>query len=212
MADAKPNTSTGKPAEKPTSVEGYLESLPLDRRGAMEAVREAIRSNLPEGYEEGIQYGMIAYYVPHSLYPTGYHCNPKEPLPFASIASQKNHMAIYLFCVYGKEGEAERFAEAWEATGKKLDMGKSCVRFKRAEDVPLDLVGETVARFPVEEYIASYEAGLPEGILKKVMKRKAELAEGGGAASKKTKKKAVKKKAESGGIGLSELAGDDGVG
>lgn len=142
------------------NVEEYLAELPEDRRQALSAVRETILHHLPEGFEEGMQYGMIGYYVPHRLYPAGYHCNPKEPLPFASLASQKNYMSLYLGCVYGSEAEATWFRDAYLATGKKLDMGKSCVRFKSLEDLPLDVVGQAVARTSLAKFIARYESVL----------------------------------------------------
>lgn len=142
------------------TVEEYLAELPEDRRQALSAVRETILRHLPEGFEEGMQYGMIGYYVPHRLYPAGYHCDPRQPLPFASLASQKNYMSLYLGCVYGSESEADWFRDAYLATGKKLDMGKSCVRFKRLDDLPLDVVGQAIARTPVAEFIARYEAVL----------------------------------------------------
>ena len=136
----------------------YLAELPEDRRVAISAIRDVILKNLPEGYEEGMQYGMIGYFVPHSLYPAGYHCDPAQPLPFASLASQKNHMAIYLMCIYGSEKHKQWFSEAWLKTGKKLDMGKSCVRFKKLEDVPLKVVGQAIKKVSAKKYIASYEA------------------------------------------------------
>jgi hypothetical protein len=143
-----------------TTVAEYLAGLPEERREAIAAVRETILGNLGEGFEEGMQYGMIGYYVPHRLYPAGYHCNPREPLPFAALASQKNYMAVYLMCVYGSEKEASWFREAYLATGKKLDMGKSCVRFKRLSDLPLEVIGEAIARVSVERFVAGYEAVL----------------------------------------------------
>jgi hypothetical protein len=143
---------------KPTSVAQYLKALPPERREALQAVREVILDNLDSGYAEGIQYGMIGYFVPHSVYPAGYHCDPTQPLPFVSLASQKNHMAIYLFCVYTSEDEQRRFVEAWTKTGKKLDMGKSCVRFRKIDDVALDVIGRTIKRTPARKFIAAYEA------------------------------------------------------
>jgi hypothetical protein len=151
---------------KATSVAQYLASLPADRRAAISAVRDVIRANLDPSYEEGIQYGMIGYYVPHTLYPAGYHTDPKQPLPFAALASQKNHMALYLMGIYcdcaaGKEGEtpdAQWFRDAWASTGKKLDMGKVCVRFQKLENLPLDVIGEAMRRIPAKAYIARYEA------------------------------------------------------
>lgn len=145
---------------KANSVEDYLASLPPDRYEAIRAIRQTILENLPAGYDEGMQYGMIGYFVPHSLYPPGYHCNPKEPLPFASLASQKNHMAIYLMCLYSDPKQLDWFEKAWKKTGKKLDMGKSCVRFKRLEDVPLEIIGKAINRVPVEEFLSFYETTL----------------------------------------------------
>lgn len=142
------------------TVEQYVSALPEDRREAIQAIRKTILKNLPKGYEEGMQYGMIGYYVPHSIYPDGYHCDPKQPLPFASVASQKNHMALYLMCTYIDQEQDGWFRKAWEATGKKLDMGKSCVRFKRIEDVPLSVVGQAVKRVPVKKFIEFYESAV----------------------------------------------------
>jgi len=139
------------------TVEEYLQALPVDRQAAMRAVRDVILANLPKGYEECMNYGMIGYVVPHSFYPAGYHCDPKQPLPFACLGSQKNHMAIYLMNVYGDPATEAWFRKAWQASGKKLDMGKSCVRFKKLEDVPLDVIGQVIARTPVKNYIARVE-------------------------------------------------------
>ena len=142
---------------KAKTVKEYLDQLPEDRREAISTVRDVMRKNLPKGFEEGMQYGMIGYYVPHSVYPAGYHCNPEEPLPYASLASQKNYMSIYLMCIYGEEKHREWFVEAWQKAGKKLDMGKSCVRFKKLEDVPLKVVGQAIKRVTVKRYIDFYE-------------------------------------------------------
>ena len=155
-----PRTIEGMPT-KPASVRDYLASLPAGRRAALEAVRKVILKNLPKGYEEGIQYNMIGYYVPHSVYPSGYHCDPKQPLPFASLASQKNHMAVYLGCVYCDPEGKERFVREWKATGRRLDMGASCVRFRKIEDVPLEVLGAAIKRVTVKKYIAFYEASFP---------------------------------------------------
>ena len=147
---------------KAATVEEYLAELPEDRREAISAVRNVIMKNLPKGYEEGMQYGMIGYYVPHSIYPPGYHCDPKQPLPFAHIASQKNHMAVYLMCIYGDKDEEKGFVEEYKKTGKRLDMGKSCVRFRKLENLPLELIGKAVKRTPVKKFIAGYEAAISE--------------------------------------------------
>jgi Domain of unknown function (DU1801) len=165
---------------KSSTVADYLAALPEDRRAAVKAVRKVIRKNLDSGYEEGIQYGMIGYYVPHKFFPAGYHADPKQPLPFAALASQKNYMSLYLMGVYcgcGEEGaaltaDAKWFRAAWEKTGKKLDMGKACVRFKKLEDVALDVVGEAIKRIPASTYVARYEA-VRAAQLKAKVKRKA---------------------------------------
>ena len=143
-----------------TTVEEYLASLPEDRRAALEAVRAVVLANLRGGYTEGVAYGMIGYCVPHTLYPAGYHCDPRMPLPFASLGSQKNHMAIYLMCLYGSASEEKRFRAEWSKSGKRLDMGKSCIRFRKVEDLALDVLGEAIARVPVAKYIANYEKAM----------------------------------------------------
>ena len=150
---------------KATTVDEYLKSLPDDRRAAISAVRNVIRKNLDAGYEEGMQYGMIGYYVPHRVYPPGYHTDPAQPLPFAALASQKNHMALYLIGLYcgctedasGETPDARWFREAWTRTGKKLDMGKSCIRFSNQDQVPLDVLAEAIRRIPAKVYIQRYE-------------------------------------------------------
>lgn len=142
------------------TVEEYIAGLPDDRRVAISTVRDVILKNLPRGFEEVIQYGMIGYVVPHRLYPAGYHCDPTQPLCFAALASQKNHMAIYLMTVYGDVKTQKWFRQAYLATGKRLDMGKSCVRFKKLDDLPLDVIGQAVARVSVKDYIASWEKAL----------------------------------------------------
>lgn len=142
------------------TVSAYLRELPEDRRAAITAVRDVILKNLQPGFEEGIQYGMIGYYVPHSVYPAGYHCDPKQPLPFTSLASQKNYMSLYLMACYGQPEEEQWLRDQFALAGKKLDMGKSCVRFKKLEDLPLSIVGEAIRRVTVTAYIATYEAAL----------------------------------------------------
>lgn len=145
------------------SVDEYLASLPADRRDAIATIREAILRNLPRGYEERLMAGMIAYVVPLSRLPKTYN---GQPLMLAALASQKQHMSLYLLSVYGHEGLRAWFEQAWRAAGKKLDMGKSCVRFKRLEDIPLAVVGETIARVEVDRYVEQYHAaraGTAEG-------------------------------------------------
>jgi hypothetical protein len=145
---------------KAKTVSQYLAELPADRRKAIEQVRKMILKNLPKGYEEIMQYGMIGYAVPLSLYPQGYHCRKDEPLPFISLASQKNNLAIYMFCLYLDKKDAARFQKEYEASGKKLDMGKSCIRFKKPEDLALDVIGKAIARSPVKKHIEIYEKAL----------------------------------------------------
>ena len=159
---------------KATTMDAYLAELPEERREAISAIRGVILKNLPRGYEEGMQWGMIGYYVPHSLYPAGYHCQPEEPLPVASLASQKNHMAFYGLGLYINEAQARWFVEEWNKAGKKLDMGKSCVRFKTLDDVALDVIGRAIKRLPVEQYIEQYERQLTTNDSgKKVSKKRA---------------------------------------
>jgi hypothetical protein len=148
---------------KATSVAAYLAELPEERRQAIEAVREVIRKNLDAGFEEGMQYGMIGYFVPHSLYRPGYHCDPRQPLPFAALASQKNYMSLYLMSVYSESNQRKHFEEAWAKSGKKLNMGKSCIRFGKLEEVALDAIGEAIRRVTAKGYIDVYERVLKDG-------------------------------------------------
>jgi len=132
------------------TVDEYLRSLPDDRRHAIEQVRQVILTNLPNGYAEAMNWGMISYEVPLEVQPDTYN---GQPLMYAALASQKHHMALYVTSVYSDEMEAVAFKAAYRAAGKKLDMGKSCVRFKRLEDLPLDLIGETIGTTSVESFI-----------------------------------------------------------
>ncbi len=143
-----------------STVDEYLASLPEDRRTAIEAVRQVILANLDGGYAEGMSYGMIGYFVPHTVFPPGYHCNPKDPLPFAGLASQKNHMSLYLMSLYlGGDGEEDKWFETeWTKSGKKLDKGKACVRFKKLADLDLRVIGEAVRRMPSQRYIELYQS------------------------------------------------------
>ena len=145
---------------KATNVDEYVARLPEDRREAISALRKVILKNLPKGYEEDMQWGMPSYFVPLSAYPSGYNCQPDQPLPFVGLASQKNHMAFYGFCIYMDEELKNRFVADWKKTGKKLDMGKSCVRFKKLEDVPLKVIGDAVKRVPMKKYVKQYEEQL----------------------------------------------------
>ena len=147
---------------KAKNVKEYLAELPADRRAAVQAIREVILKNMDKagGLEEGMSYGMIGYVVPHSVWPAGYHCDPSLPLMMAAVASQKNHFALYLMCVYGNEEVQDWFRKAWTAAGKKLDMGKGCVRFRKIEDVPLEVVGELFRRMTVAKFLGVYQKAL----------------------------------------------------
>lgn len=153
------------------TVEDYLASLPADRRAAIETVRKVILENLDDGFEEGMQYGMIGYYVPHSIFPAGYHCAPKQPLPFAGLASQKKHMAVYMMCVYGDPTQLAQFQQDWAKTGKKLDMGASCVRFKKLEDLPVAVIGKAIARAKLKTFVATYQSNLDSMLAAKKKKK-----------------------------------------
>ena len=141
-----------------STVSQYLAALPADRHTALGAVRKVINDNLPNGYEEGIQFGMIGWCVPLSLYPAGYGENPKVPLPLVALASQKSGMVLHFLCFYGHPTLSTWFTNQYKKSGKKLDMGKGCVRFKKLDDLALDVVGRTIARVPVEEHMANYRA------------------------------------------------------
>ncbi len=146
---------------KALTVDQYVKELPADRRAVISAVRQVFLKNLNKGFEERMSYGMIGYCVPHSIYPAGYHCDPNQPLPFAGIAAQKNAYSVYLFCIYADADEGMKFRKAWAATGKKLDMGKSCIRFKKLEDCALDVIAATLQRVTVDSHIAQYEKAVP---------------------------------------------------
>ncbi len=136
----------------------YIAQVPENRKQALELLRCAVKENLPAGFEETMQYGMIGYVVPHSIYPAGYHVNPKEPLPFMGIASQKNHIALYHMGLYAFPEILEWFtAEYPKYVKTKLDIGKSCIRFKNADAVPYALIAELCGKITVGDYIAKYE-------------------------------------------------------
>jgi hypothetical protein len=143
-----------------TTVQAYLNEVPPDRRAEVEVVRRVILDSLRGGYEEGMQYGMIGYFVPHRLFPAGYHCDPSQPLPFACLGNTKGGISLHLMCIYGDTKHSAWFREAWAKTGKKLDMGKACIRFKRAEDLALDVIAEAIRRVPVEAYVRQCEAAV----------------------------------------------------
>ena len=137
-----------------TSVDGYLAELPEDRREVVSAVRDLIRRNLPKGYQETYAWGMLTYSIPLERYPNTYN---KQPLGYVALAAQKNYYALYLF-TYMDPKQQEKLAAAFEKAGKKMDMGKSCLRFKKLDDLPLDAIGKVIASTPPEKFIATYEA------------------------------------------------------
>ena len=145
--------STAKTADE------YIASLPEDRKEAMNKLRAIFLSNLPEGFVEGMGYGMMGYDVPHSIYPNGYHCDPKQPLPFLGMASQKNFIAVYHMGIYANKELYDWFAAEYPKHCKtKLDMGKSCIRFKKMDAIPYALLGELATRMSVQDWISTYEA------------------------------------------------------
>jgi hypothetical protein len=193
-------------SSKAPTVKAYLDELPADRRAAIEAVRKVILANIDPQIREGMQYGMIGYAIPHEVFPAGYHCDPKQPLPYLGLASQKSGMSLYVMCLYineaaagvwgGPKGadaagsERARFEEAWRKTGKKLDAGKACIRFKRPEDLALDVLAEMLRRNTAAKYIAAYQAVLAmrgKGAQGKTKAAKPATS----AAASKTKVKAI---------------------
>ncbi|MFD1314918.1 DUF1801 domain-containing protein [Namhaeicola litoreus] len=136
----------------------YINQLPEDRKVAIKKLREVILDNLPKGFEEGINYGMIGYYVPHAIYAAGYHCSPELPLPFMNIASQKNSINVYHSGIYADKGLYDWFVSEFpKHSNRKLDMGKSCMRFNKIDDIPYGLIGELCTKLSVEEWIKMYE-------------------------------------------------------
>jgi uncharacterized protein YdhG (YjbR/CyaY superfamily) len=136
----------------------YIEQLPKDRQKVVSKLRKTILENLPKGFEEQISYGMLGYVVPHSKYPAGYHCSPELPLPFINLASQKNYVAVYNSGIYADKKLYEWFVKEYpKHCQRKLDMGKSCIRFKYMDDIPYGLIGELATKMTVEDWIALYE-------------------------------------------------------
>ncbi len=143
------------------AVDNYIEVLPPDRKEVITKLRKIIQENLPEGFEENFSYGMIGYVIPLSLYPLGYHAKKGEPLPFLSVASQKNYIALYHMGLYANNEIEEWFrTEYAKRVSSKLDMGKSCIRFKSLQHIPYDLIAELCSKITVQEYIAAYEKAL----------------------------------------------------
>lgn len=143
---------------KADTIDQYIADLPEERQKTMEELRKVINKNIPKGFHEEMNYGMIGYVVPHSLYPDGYHCDPKLPLPFLAMASQKNSINIYHMGIYADPALLKWFTTEFpKHSTKKLDMGKSCIRFKKAEDIPFKLIGELVSKMSVKDWVATYE-------------------------------------------------------
>jgi hypothetical protein len=146
---------------KATTVEQYLSEAQPERQEAMNKLHKVILKNLPKGFKKGMSYGMIGYYVPHTIYPAGYHCNPRDPLPFAGLASQKNSVNFYHMGIYADPKLLKWFTDEYAKTGLgKLDMGKSCMRFKKPEKIPYKLIGELCSKITVDKWIAVYEKNL----------------------------------------------------
>ena len=140
------------------TVEDYISQVPQERQAPLQKIRSIIKENLPKDFEEGINYKMIGYYVPHSVYPDGYHCDPKQPLPFMNVASQKNSINLYHSGIYAKKELYDWFAAEYPKHCKrKLDMGKSCIRFKKIDEIPYDLIAELTQKMTCEEWIEIYE-------------------------------------------------------
>ncbi|QEC65974.1 DUF1801 domain-containing protein [Panacibacter ginsenosidivorans] len=140
--------------------EAYIAGVPEERRAVFLKLRNEIKKNLPKGFQEIMGYGMIGYVVPHKLYPAGYHCDPKLPLPFMNLASQKNFIAVYHMGIYAKPSLLKWFIEEFaKQSSAKLDMGKSCIRFKKPENIPIKLMGELASKMTVDEWIDCYEKG-----------------------------------------------------
>lgn len=153
---------------KAATVDAYLAEVPEDRQKAMAKLRSVIKKNLPKGFKESMGYGMMGWAVPHSIYPAGYHCNPKDPLPFMGLASQKNSINLYHMGIYANPKLLKWFQDAHaKASPKKLDMGKSCIRYKKPEDIPFELIGELASKITPQEWIEMYESAFRKGSTKK---------------------------------------------
>ncbi len=171
------------------TVAEYLKELPTDRRAPIEAVRKVVRAYVDGDIEEGMQYGAIGYYLPHRVFPAGYHCDPSEPLPYLGIASQKQYMAVYLFCSYmSGSSEEEWIRQAYAKARRPLDMGKACLRFKSLASLDLDILAEAIRRVPSKTFVERYVAALGPRATKPAKKPAKKTA-------KRTAKKVAKKAA-----------------
>jgi uncharacterized protein YdhG (YjbR/CyaY superfamily) len=144
---------------KATTVNEYIESLPEDRKKALTELRKAIKKNIDKQFSEEISYGMVGYCVPHKIYPAGYHCDPKLPLPFMSVGSQKNFVVVHHMGIYASKKLLDWFTKEYPKHAKtKLDMGKGCIRFKKMDDIPFKLIGELAGKMTAKEWVAAYES------------------------------------------------------
>ncbi|MFO7824052.1 MAG: DUF1801 domain-containing protein [Cyclobacterium sp.] len=147
-------------SHSPVDIAAYLETIPEDRKKAFEKLRQTIIDHIPEGFEETISYGMIGYVVPLDKYPKGYHVDPKLPLPFVNLANQKNYIALYHLGLYANEALLNWFREEYpKYSSRKLDMGKSCIRFRQVDKIPYELIGQLMEKITMEEWVKSYETG-----------------------------------------------------
>ncbi len=150
--------SAAQSGAKPTTVSQYVAAVPAERQAAFKKLRKTVKANIPAGFEETMNYGMIGYVVPHKTYPDGYHCDPSLPLPFANIANQKNFIALYHMGLYSDKKLYDWFVKEYAKTcSHKLDMGKSCIRFKKIDEIPYELIGELLTRVSVSDWIRTYE-------------------------------------------------------
>lgn len=161
---------------KAKTVDDYISDLSSERQEAISAVRQVILKNIDPAFQEQMQYGMIGYSVPHSIYPSGYHCDPKQPLPFAGLASQKNYMSLYLCSAYNDSEFDTWIRNAFEKLGKKLDMGKCCIRFKKLSDLPLEVIADAFRRVRCDQFVQGYESFLSEHRATKPLPKKAAKA------------------------------------
>ncbi|WP_298776874.1 DUF1801 domain-containing protein [uncultured Empedobacter sp.] len=144
-----------------STLDEYFEIIPPERKETVKKIYETLKMNLPNGFEEQISYGHLGFVVPHSMYPNGYHCDPTSPLPFIGLASQKNFIALYHMGIYSDEKLLNWFIEEYPKHAKrKLDMGKSCIRFKKTDDIPYDLIGKLASKITPDQWIATYEKNL----------------------------------------------------
>lgn len=172
---------------RPLTVAAWLAALPEPRRASAEVLLATVRKHLPKGYAEGMASGMVAWHVPLSRYPAGYHCTPGQPLPFASLAATKAGFALHLFALYCAPRQREAFVRAWKASGQRLDMGAACVRVRDAGEVPLSVLGAALAALPVDTFVAAYEALLPAKV------RERQAREAAAPAKERAKPKASTK-------------------